>query len=230
MQMIETPPIFHGLPVKGLFTMRTPDISDDGLLIASRMLGAPLPSLYLPVQQHTDRVVIVENDLNPLVADAVITARRDIVVGVRVADCVPLLLFDSRRGVVGAVHAGWRGTAAGILRKTIQAMMDRFLSSPDDILVAIGPAIRGCCYGVGDEVAEAVEQGTGKGAYLMMKGEQRCLDLPSANSQQAISAGVPKGNIWVSGDCTFCRPDKYYSYRFSKGVTGRQYGLIGMIP
>jgi hypothetical protein len=205
--------------------------SDESLQETIRDLGMQSRPLYLPVQKHTDEVIIVDNNNSePRIGDAVITSRTDLLIGVRVADCVPLLLFDRKRRVIGAVHAGWRGTAAGILTKTIAAMEAGFLSSPGDLLVAVGPAIRWCCYGVGSEVAEAVEKATGKGEYLRMQGDAYCLDLPAANRQQALSAGVPEGNIWLSPECTSCLPEKYFSYRFSRGGTGRQYGLIGMIP
>jgi hypothetical protein len=159
----------------------------------------------------------------------VITDRKGVVIGVQGADCVPILLHDRRTGATGAVHSGWRGTAAEILKKTIGAMGGRFSSSPSDITIAIGPAIRWCCYGVGYEVIEAVKKATGAGDYFMMKGEKYCLDLPMANRYQAVAAGVLPENIWMSEDCTFCLPEKYYSYRFAKGPTGRQGGFIVVV-
>ncbi len=185
--------------------------------------------IYMPIQKHTDKVLRLDAELEPKIADAVITNRKDVIIGVQTADCVPILLYDSKAQAIGAVHAGWRGTAAQILKKAIRAMEDRFGSSASNIIVAVGPSIKGCCYNVGYEVIEAVEIATGKGDYWTRKGEQYFLDLSVANRQQAISSGVPMENIWTSEDCTFCLPEKYYSYRYARGPTGRQGGFIGTL-
>jgi hypothetical protein len=212
-------------PVKAFFTTK---VFGRDLSALAGAAGLHAGSLYLPIQKHTDRVVVIEGNPEPTVADAVITQRRGLFVGVQVADCVPILLFDRRAQAVGAVHAGWRGTAAGILKKAIAKMTDRFGSSLLDLTVALGPSIRGCCYQVGHEVVEALEKATGDGAYVSVQGGSRHLDLAAANIIQARSAGVIPGNIWLSPDCTHCLPEKYYSYRFVKGVAGRQYGFIGI--
>ncbi|MEW6739198.1 MAG: peptidoglycan editing factor PgeF [Nitrospirota bacterium] len=275
---IITPHIFSGFPVKAFFTTKTLDSLEFGVESAelkgkvSKLLNISPKNIYLPIQKHTDKVLIVDYDVEPKIADAVITNREDILIGVQVADCVPILLYDMQKNVVGAVHAGWRGTAEEILKKTIKAMMDRFCSIPSDIVIAIGPGIRWCCYGVGYEVIEAVEKVTSYGDcprftdadrrpltchcegrsseaissvrgrlrigtvpapksknYIIKKGEKYCLDLPTANKYQALSLGVPLENIWMSDECTFCLPEKYYSYRYAKGTTGRQCGFIGIV-
>lgn len=220
------PPVFSESSVRGFFTTK---ILSFDMKAVSMAAGFSLTDIYLPIQKHTDKVLALDYDLEPKIADAVITNRKNILIGVQVADCVPILLYDIKRHVIGAVHAGWRGTAAGILKKTIKAMIDRYCSSPDDILIAIGTGIRWCCYNVGYEVIDAVSNETGRGEYFIKKGEKYCLDLPTANKYQAISSGVKKENIWVSDECTFCLPEKYYSYRYLKGTTGRQYGFIGII-
>jgi purine-nucleoside/S-methyl-5'-thioadenosine phosphorylase / adenosine deaminase len=186
-------------------------------------------AVYLPIQKHTDKVIVLESSREPLIADAVITREAGVLIGVQVADCVPVLVYDRRKEVIGAVHAGWRGTSEGILKNTLSTMMDRFMCRAEDILLAIGPSIKSCCYEVGFDVVRAVSRATGEGDYLVLKGERYCLDLPTANKYQAMSVGVPESGIWISGECTFCNPDKYFSYRFAKGSTGRQGGFIGKI-
>jgi len=218
------PPIFKGLPINGFFTTRFL-----GLAEISRLLNIPFENLYLPIQKHTEKVFVLDHDINPPIADAVITKRRGILIGVQVADCVPIILYDKKMHIVGAVHAGWRGTASGILKNTIEKMTARFYTSPSEILIAIGPSIRWCCYGVGYEVIDAVKKTIGEGDYFMKKADKYYLDLPSANKYQALSMGISQQNIWIYDECTFCHPEKYYSYRFSKGITGRQYGFIGLI-
>lgn len=183
----------------------------------------------MPIQKHTDKVLILESSLEPRIADAVVMKDRNVLLGVQVADCVPVLIYEKGKGVSSAVHAGWRGTAEGILKKTIAAMTERFMCRAEDILVAIGPSIRGCCYQVDYEVVHRVGQATGAGEYYRKKGEKYYLDLSAANRLQALSMGVSEKNIWISPDCTFSNPDKYCSYRFAGGSTGRQGGFIGKI-
>lgn len=231
---IAVPDIFDKLPVKAFFTTKS-SIAEcifqsqrlkDGI---AEMLNAKLEAVYLPIQKHTDTVLVIDHDFEPKIADAVITNKKNILIGIQVADCVPILLYDVKKGIAGAIHAGWRGTASGILKKTIEVMTNRFYSSPADVLIAIGPSIRWCCYNVGHEVIEAVEKVTGSKDYIIKKGEKYCLDLPTANKYQALSLGVLLQNIWISDECTFCLPEKYYSYRYAKGTTGRQCGFIGIV-
>lgn len=235
MDKIVSPDIFNN-SVKAFFTGKAHGADLENI---SGLASMEKQNIYMPLQRHTDKIVTLNYDLEPKIADAVITNRKDLLIGIQVADCVPILLHDAIRNVVGAVHAGWRGTAAEILKKTLQEMTDRFYSRPSDIKVAIGPSIRWCCYNVGYDVVEAVSKATdtmrsAKGGrpkieYYIKKGEKYCLDLQSANKKQVLSMGIPEQNIWLSGECTFCLPDKYYSYRFAKGSTGRQGGFIGLL-
>ncbi|MBF0506908.1 MAG: peptidoglycan editing factor PgeF [Nitrospirae bacterium] len=225
MSGIVVPPIFDGRPVKAFFTTKA--LSCDKQALA-KFLAVPQDSIYMPVQKHTDKVVILDYDRDPKIGDAVITANRDVFIGVQVADCMPVLLYDGKRHVAGAVHAGWRGTAASIVRRTIEEMSRHFSTAPSDIIMAIGPGIRGCCYEVGYEVIEAVARASGEGDYYRTLGGKYYLDLAVANRQQAVSSGISPERIWLSGECTFCLPDKYYSYRYSKGSAGRQCGVIGI--
>ncbi|MDQ7788127.1 MAG: peptidoglycan editing factor PgeF [Thermodesulfovibrionales bacterium] len=186
-------------------------------------------SFYMPTQKHTDTVKVLDADLSPETADAVITDKKGVLIGVQVADCVPALLVDREKAVVGAVHAGWRGTAAQILKKTIALMTECFGSPPESMLIALGPSIRACCYIVDTEVKEAVVRATGDGDYFRVRGEKYVVDLSHANRLQALSAGVPATNIWSSSECTCCNPEKFYSYRFHNDYGGRQGGFIGIL-
>jgi len=195
----------------------------------SKILNINADKIYLPIQKHTDKIAVIESSLHPVIADAIITKEPGILIGVQVADCVPILLYEATKGIMGAVHAGWRGTAESILKKTIKIMLDRFVCSEDDIYIALGPAIRWCCYHVDFDVLHAVSHATGPGDYFINRVDKHCLDLPLANKYQALRVGIPEKNIWLSEDCTFCNPDKYYSYRFARGTTGRQGAFIGKI-
>jgi len=211
--------------LRAVFTTRA---SGDNIEAVAERYNVSRDDIFLPIQKHTDNVHILDSGAEPVIADAVITGKKGILIGVQVADCVPVLLYDKSQGIIGAVHAGWRGTAKEILKGTIRTMQERFASSPDNISIAIGPSIRQCCYEVGDEVETSVRNVTGEGNYYVIKGNKRFIDLSSANKIQALSMGIPIENIWQSEECTFCNPEKFYSYRHAKKSAGRQGGFIGM--
>jgi purine-nucleoside/S-methyl-5'-thioadenosine phosphorylase / adenosine deaminase len=212
--------------VTAFFTGKNPGADID---VISRMLGIKKECIFMPIQKHTGKVMVVESLFEPVMADAVVTKEKGLLIGVQVADCVPILIYGRRKGIVGAIHAGWRGAAEGILKKTIKLLVDRFYIEGYDITIAIGPSIGSCCYEVGGDVIDSVRKATGEGIYYRSKGDKYLLDLQSANKLQALSMGVPESNIWVSNDCTSCHPERFYSYRYARGSTGRQAGFIGII-
>jgi YfiH family protein len=220
------PVIFNG-SVKGFFTEKS---IGTNIKKISSILAIKRENIFLPVQKHTDIVIVLENDVQPKVADAVITKRKGLLIGVQVADCIPILLFDRKNFIIGAVHAGWRGTALQIIKKTIEKMMDYSHSVPEDIFAALGPCIKMNCYPVDQDVWTAVFEATGEGGYYKSLGNKKyLLDIPAANIIQLLSTGVPGGNIWQSQECTHCMPEKYYSYRYSREYIGSQGGFIGLL-
>ncbi len=212
--------------INAFFTVKAPGGNISDLL---NTIGLSEGNVYIPVQKHTDMVIVLDTDMESVIADAVLTKRKGVIIGVQVADCVPVLLYDRENSVVGAVHAGWRGTAGGILKNTINLMNERFSSLPENISVAIGPSIRQCCYVVGDEVIEAVHTATGEGDYYKRHNGRHVIDLSLANRLQALSLGISEKNIYQSGECTFCNPQRFHSYRYTNGAPGRQGGFIGML-
>lgn len=230
MGILIEPPNIASFNVRAFFSTRR-FVGENGQIrdLLSEQLAMPAAKIYMPAQKHTSTIHVLEKDTGPVTADAVITENRDVLIGVLVADCVPVLLYDDNKRVAGAVHAGWRGTAAQILKKTINAMTERFNCLPEDISVAIGPSIRQCSYEVGEEVKNGVVQATGNGDYFSQEGDKYFVDLSTANRIQALNAGVLQAKIWQSQECTFCNPDRFYSYRYLKGAScGRQGGFIGM--
>jgi len=203
-------------------------------------------------QIHSD--VICAFDSPPAEAwkgDASITDEAGLLLGAQTADCVPILLVDPKKRAVGAVHAGWRGTLARILAKTIGQMQMRFGSKPADLLAAIGPSIGGCCYEVGTEVAiQFTSQFADAADYfdelrtgdepnplqwlnMMPPGHQPppknvLLDLRKANRAQLLGAGLRDGDIFVSELCTACRRDLLFSYRKEGAGTGRMLSAVGV--
>jgi len=217
---------FFSNGVKAFFTTKSFGVDVKKM---SNFLSIKKEDIYFPIQQHTDKVLVIKSDLEPEIADAVVTQRKGILIGVQVADCVPVLLFDKKRSVVGAVHAGWRGTASGIVKKTVTLMIEYFSSSPKEIVIALGPSIRWGCYQVGGEVKDAIYKSTGEGKYFMQSDDRYYVDLSSANRYQALSMGIFEENIWLSHECTYCNHDEYYSYRYEKSLIGAQGGFIGIL-
>jgi len=148
-------------------------------------------------------------------ADAMITHRTGLAIAVRTADCLPILIWDEIKQVVAAVHAGWRGSLDAVASKTVLTMRSSFGSDPKSLWVGIGPAIGPCCYEVDGPVLEPLrkrfeywsevvtEKGNGKGM----------LDLAGLNVRQLTASGVSPERITVAGACTFCHPERFYSFR-----------------
>ena len=149
--------------------------------------------------------------------DALIENTPGAVVAVRTADCVPILLVDERRRAVAAVHAGWRGTVAGIAARAVDAMRERFGTEPADLHAAIGPAIGKCCYEVGPEVA--AQFGAHGRAHI---------DLAAANRDRLLKAGVTAERVYASNLCTICGPVDFHSFRRDKEAAGRMYSFAGI--
>ncbi len=140
------------------------------------------------------------------------------VVAVKTADCVPVLLVDPRHRAVAAVHAGWRGTVAGIAQRAVAALGEQFGSRAGDLHAAIGPAIGKCCYEVGAEVA----------AQFGVDGRAR-IDLAETVRRQLEAAGVAGRRIYVAGLCTKCHPAEFHSFRRDGAAAGRLYSFAGII-
>jgi len=153
--------------------------------------------------------------------DAIITSQPNIALAVMVADCIPILMFDPKRHIIAAVHAGRNGTFLQIASKTVEVMQKEFGCVPADIQVIMGPSIHSCCYEIGNELVAIVEKNFGKN-YL----NGRMLDLQKLNRDQLIKANVKKDNIKISSICTCC-DSNYFSYR-REGTTGRFVGVIWM--
>lgn len=202
--------------------------------ILAEAFGVSAPQFLTIHQIHGDRIVVAE-DLNRRSAsdlvvqcDAVLTAATGVALGIKTADCVPVLLVDRVKRVIGAVHAGWRGTSLQIVAKAVRAMEKRFSSSTADILAAIGPAIGPCCYQVDEQVFSAAKEDKDwMSAFRECSEKGRwMLDLPLANRTQLLRAGVPGENISSAGICTSCRTDLFFSHRAENGRTGRQLNFI----
>jgi YfiH family protein len=157
--------------------------------------------------------------------DALISNRPGVTLAVRTADCLPILLADPRNRAVAAVHAGWRGTVARIVPQTVQAMVERFGTRPDDLLVAIGPGIGPCCFEVGPDVATQFAPFFPERNDL---GEFTRIDLAETNRRQLRRNDGTLGQVATADLCSFCRSDLFLSYRRDREKAGRMISVIGI--
>jgi hypothetical protein len=154
--------------------------------------------------------------------DAMVTNVPDICLMIQVADCVPILFYDPVKKVIAAAHAGWRGTVLKIARNTVNIMVKKYKSDPDNIYAGIGPSIGPCCYQVGHEVVHEVTRDLkNEKGLIKIRNDLSYFDLWEANKRQIIEAGVPGSNIEVSGICTKDDCDTFFSSRAMNGMTGR---------
>jgi YfiH family protein len=189
-----------------------------------------------------------------LKGDGMMTGERGVLLGIQTADCIPVLIADKKRRCVAAYHAGWRGTLKRIVENGVGRMRVEFGSLPEDLIAAIGPGIGQCCYAVGEEVlaefesqfsyalelfGEAYDSDPVKEKYPLLfltarapghsnLGPKLHLDLVEANRRQLLAAGLSADSIFVQGDCTSCRTDRYFSHRADHGFTGRSLSIIGI--
>jgi len=191
--------------------------------------GVDEGKIFTVSQVHSDRIVVLGSadagveEIKTQEADGIITDIKGIEIGILTADCVPVLLFDRKKKIVAAAHAGWKGTASKITAKAVEIMMERFESRPQDIAAAIGPAIGPCCYEVGEEVVSAFGDQEG---VAVQQGNKWHVDLPKSNLLQLEDAGVT--DIDLSNICTSCRTDLFFSHRKEMGKTGRQLSFISL--
>jgi YfiH family protein len=219
--------------------------------------GRKLWPLVTLRQIHSDRIFCVSRQPQKLLAgDGLITNTPGILLGIQTADCLPVMLVDTRRRAVGVFHAGWRGTVRRIVEKGVGEMRSCFGTRPGDIKATIGPGIHGCCYQVGEEVRVNFESQFAYAAELFREVKESdpvrekypllfltarapghgelppniFLDLVEANRRQLMDAGVLSKNISASPLCTSCRTDLLFSHRAEKGVTGRMMAVAGIRP
>jgi YfiH family protein len=199
--------------------------------VLARSLGVELDALVRLRQVHDAGVFAAENGSGshfsePLPeADIAIANDPSLALSVKTADCVPILLADRRSAAVAAVHAGWKGTAAGAATTAVRALESRFGTSPRDIVAAVGPSIGACCYEVGPELAARFSAHADAADWFSLHARPR-LDLWRATRDQLERAGVPALQIHVAALCTFDHPQLFHSYRRDGAQAGRLVGAI----
>jgi YfiH family protein len=171
-------------------------------------------------QVHSANIIVVDENSPKLVdnCDSIITRSKNLPLMVMVADCIPILMFDDKQGIIAAIHAGRNSTFLEISKKTAEIFIEKFSSNPEDINAVFGASIQKCCYEVSDELSKIVENSFGKEFV-----ENNYIDLQGINKKQLNDLGIK--NIEISNICTKCGDKSYFSYRKDK-KTGRFAGII----
>ena len=189
----------------------------------STLVGLNPNHVVNPKQIHSPEVTFVYTPGEIAATDALISNSKSIVLSIQVADCIPLFLADPLNGIIGLVHAGWRGIEKRIISDTVNIMVQKG-GSRKGIIAFMGPSIRQCCFEIGPEVSkkfpiDCLINGTRDRSFL---------DLQQVATNQLIDSQVLDKNILSSEECTKCNPDKYFSYRRSGAKAGRMIGVIGL--
>ncbi len=193
------------------------------------------PHQLLTVNQvHGHDILVIDqanHDLSHFLSvesDAIVTNQPGIMIGVLVADCYPVLLFDPQKRAVAVIHVGWRGAASGLLGKTVACLETLFGSRPDQLLAAVGPGIAAHSYTVDRPVRDAFQAGSGYWSQIARETglHQWQLDLQKSCLLQLEGSGLASDKIDVVAECTCCHRELFFSYRRDKGQTGRQMGFM----
>ena len=224
--------IFESMNI-GMHRGDKPENVAENYAILAKALGFELKNLVLTRQIHSDIVRVVtpwdacgiDHRQYPE-SDALITGEPGTALAVFTADCTPILLHDPVTGAVGAVHAGWRGTAADIAGKTVKAMETAFGCDPKEIRAAIGPNIGQCCFACDADVPQAMETLLGKSAWeaVQARDGKYYVNLKEINARLLQRAGVD--HIEISESCTMCEHDRFWSHRYTGGDRGSQGAII----
>jgi purine-nucleoside/S-methyl-5'-thioadenosine phosphorylase / adenosine deaminase len=226
------------LPARHLFTSRDLTLRHDDRewTAVAASVGVPRARLLLITQVHGNLIALARrgdtSGWQRPKADAIVTDDPSVAVGVRVADCAPLLLFDPVRNVVAAVHAGWRGTSIAVSLSAARAMtLPAFGCRASDIIAAIGPCLGPCCGEVGPEVREAFRANGASDDRLDQwftpgVGDRLFLDLERANRDQLEDAGLDPARVFTSGLCTKTHHERFHSFRAAREGAGRMVAAI----
>jgi YfiH family protein len=206
--------------------------------ILSQKLSIDLGDIVKTFQTHTNNIkYVTEQDKINLFEeqtvykdiDGLITDRKNIALTTFHADCTPIFFYDPINEIVAMAHAGWKGTVGNIAGNMVKKFVKDFASKPQNIKVAIGPSLGQCCFEVDEDVAEIFLSANSKfSEFMIKKGIKYHFDLWEINKYLMLQEGVEKGNIEISGLCTKCNNDLFFSHRAQKGKRGLMAGIIMM--
>jgi len=226
------------IPVRHFFgTRQVPEDLDVSIQLGGIIAGPPsFPLIGSLKQIHSTQVTVFDSPVNVGAmsqgeGDALLTNQPQLLLVVRTADCVPVLLIDHKTGVIGAIHAGWRGAVGGIVSKTIQTCVEHFGSHVSNMHVAIGPSIGPCCYEVDAQVIDPLyaRYPDWLGVFQKTTTGKGMLDLRKLIWHQVLASGIPEQQVEEIEQCTHCRDDLFFSYRREGKVNGTMLSGI-MLP
>lgn len=218
------PYIFHGdLNLNGfLYGFTTKAMGKEEVIKRFEENGFKLITAH---QIHSSKVMKVEkNSEERLICDGLLTEDRGLFIGVKTADCLPILILEKKKKTLGAIHAGWRGTLKGVVLEGVKRMEEEFGLNPDELIAILGPCISVCCYEIGLDVEklllgpfpESIERRIGKSYF----------DLRKANRKLLLKGGLKEENIYEIPLCTMCEREVFFSHR--RGDKGRNIAFIGI--
>ena len=215
-------------------------VGDDAKIVsenvcdAKRAVGIHDGKVVTMRQMHGDDIIEVKDKTIKEAgeADGMITGESGVCLGVLTADCVPLLFVAPKQKLAAAVHAGWRGTLAGIAEKAVRLFNNQYNVAAGDLEVALGPSIGVCCYEVKDDVAGPLMRNWGKlmTPSICVKAGKSFVNLRRLNRDILRASGVPGTQLHQVGPCTCCAADDFFSYRRAQSETGRQISVVGWLP
>ena len=203
-------------------------------------LSWDLASVGIPNQVHGKNVAVITKECWSsgstsherilFGVDGLTTKEKGILLMIKVADCIPVFLYDPASLAISLIHAGWRGTANGIIAQGVNTMKASFGTEPKTIKAGIGPGIGGCCYEVKDDVREAFrKQKLDNSVWKIAVDKKIFFDLKKTIFLKLIGCGLKKDNIEVASECTSCNSDLFFSHRRDKGHTGRMAAVMGLV-
>ncbi|MGE0088361.1 MAG: peptidoglycan editing factor PgeF [Bacteroidales bacterium] len=201
-----------------------PELVDKNLELLAEATQISKSCMVFPKQTNGTNIAIVKS-VNDVFSDtdALITNIPGICIGVRTADCVPVIIYEPEKRIIAAVHSGWKGTVEKIAKNTIEIMVSEFGANPKKMIAGIGPSISPDVYEVGPDVINLVIKAFGNNHVLkQITGSEKALfDLWQANKMVLTESGIPESNIEIAEMCTFSNSDLFYSARRDKQKTGR---------
>lgn len=239
--------VVHGVTTRRgdlrLSASTEPDIER---LLANRILACTvfhscLTDCTIPRQTHGNRVAVIREeerglggwppDSGPADTDALVTNVSGILLGITIADCLPVFLYDPVHRSIGLAHSGWRGTAGRIVSNTLDAMRAEYGTDPREVRAAIGPGICGRCYEVGGEVKAALTAvGAGEPAFHPSPNDRWMLDLKPVVAAQLRERGVPDSALSIAPWCTACHNHLFFSHRKEGPAAGRMGAFMRLVP
>ncbi|MDQ6982179.1 MAG: peptidoglycan editing factor PgeF [Mariprofundus sp.] len=196
------------------------------------IIAAALPSIpHQAIQVHqTDRLWCSgQGHMHQQHADILMSNQPNTAIAVRVADCLPVLLADPKTGMIAAVHAGWRGTVAGIVKHAIQSMLE-YGAKRKNLLASLGPCIGPCCFAIDNETATALKESTAGAANCIFHTPEIHADLQEINRLQLIESGITGVHIETIRACTACDPERFFSFRRDGKNSGRHLAIVATPP